>query len=63
MFSCRGISMRLYTLAEPALTIWRGQIEKKKIQRGKTKKIKKIMGTILILFYFLKNFFLRIFFL
>jgi hypothetical protein len=55
--------MRLYTLAEPALTIWRGQIEKKKIQRGKTKKIKKIMGTILILFYFLKNFFLRIFFL
>jgi hypothetical protein len=38
MFSCRGISMRLYTLAEPALTIWRGQIEKKKFRGAKLKK-------------------------
>jgi hypothetical protein len=34
-------------VADPALQIWEGQIERKKIWRGKPKKVNKIKGKIL----------------
>jgi hypothetical protein len=47
-------------VADPALQIWEGQIERKKIWRGKPTKVKKIKDKILFYFiYFRIFFFLR----